>query len=499
MTTMLRRMTTHFRCLVLGAASLSILGCADRGDPNRPRHVVLVTIDTLRADHLSCYGAKRFTSDAAHAGARGSVAGFTIDEIAAEGMRFDGAYAPRGMTFPSIATLFTGRPPMENCALENGNTLPPSSVTLAQRLRTAGFTTAAFTSNKLLVFGSGIEKGFGEFESFTDAGEDKDQRAVDAACKWLRSQDLAAGPPVFLWLHLTGPHLPYDPQPIGGVDFERMFADPAYSGAANGSREFVDKVHTDGRQLSASDVEHVIALYDGEVARIDHLVSRFLAFCAGADPSQPVDMLSNTLLVLTADHGEELYERNRYFGHAKSVYSDVLHIPLIVRHPASVPPGHVSSEIVGLEDVMPTILARFEVMPDASLHGRSFLDVLAGQRAAARPPQFSAWRDRIFGVRTEQWRCVWNPDRIEPKETPPGVYPVPEVSLFDVARDPNELTDVSAAHADVVRALEIAMRTWLGGLRVCSEKGRGPSPERLKALRDMGYAGEEQDAAPVKH
>ena len=459
--------------------------------------MILVTIDTLRADHLSCYGARRATSDAAHASERGSVPGFTIDDIAAQGMRFECAFAPRGMTFPSIATLFTGRPPIENCALENGNTLPPGAITLAQRLRSAGFTTAAFTSNKLLVPGSGIEKGFDRF--FSAATDDKDDRAVDTACEWLALQDLANGPPVFLWLHLTGPHLPYDPKAIGPVDFMRMFTDPDYSGAANGSREFLDQAHTENRQLDAADVEHVIALYDAEVARIDNLVSRFFAFCAGTDPSQPVDVLANALLVFTADHGEELYERNLYFGHAKSVYADVLHVPLIVRHPASVRAGSVATDLVGLEDLMPTILARFAVKSDAAVHGRSFLDGLAGRREAARAPQFSAWRDRIFGVRTERWWCVWNPDRIEPKETPPGAYPIPEVALFDAERDPNELADVSAEHADVVRELEGSMRGWLKGLRVCSEKGRGPSPEQKKALRDMGYAGDEQDGAAAKH
>jgi arylsulfatase A-like enzyme len=490
------------RVVALVLASISALGCGDRVDPHRPRHVILVTIDTLRADHLSCYGARHATSDAAHASSRGSVPGFTIDDIAARGMRFECAFAPRGMTFPSIATLFTGRPPIENCALENGNTLPPGAITLAQRLRSAGFATAAFTSNKLLVPGSGIEKGFDRF--FSAATDDKDARAVDTACEWLASQDLAKGPPVFVWLHLTGPHLPYDPAAIGSVDFMRLFTDAGYSGAANGSRELLDKAHTEGRTLSASDVEHVIALYDAEVARIDHLVSRFLAFCAGADPSQPVDVLSNALLVFTADHGEELYEKNLYFGHAKSVYADVLHVPLIVRHPASVRAGSVSTDLVGLEDLMPTILARFDVKPDAPMHGVSFLDVLSGRRDGARAPQFSAWRDRIFGVRTERWHCVWNPDRIEPDETPRGKYPIPEVALFDVARDPDDLADVSAGHADVVRELEASMRQWLKGLHVCAEKGRGPSPERMKALREMGYAGEEdggeeKNGAAVKH
>jgi len=91
---------------------------------------------------------------------------------------------------------------------------------------------------------------------------------------------------------------------------------------------------------------------------------------------------------------------------------------------------------------------------------------------------------------------VWNPDRIEPKETPPGPYPVPEIALYDVARDPSQQHDVAAEHADVVQSLETAVRAWLGGLKPCSTPTQGMTPARLKALKDMGYAGEQDESPP---
>jgi arylsulfatase A-like enzyme len=487
MAAMVRRLS--IACI---AAAL-VLGCGSRPSA-RARHLLLVTIDTLRADHLSCYGYARATSDAAHAAQRGSVAGFTIDDIASRGVRFGHAFSPRGMTFPAIATLFTGRSPIETCALENGNVLPASADTLAEFLHAQGFKCAAFTSNKLLVVGSGIEQGFDEF--FSDASDDKDSRAVDAACAWLKEQDLENGPRLFVWLHLTGPHLPYDPAPIGGVDFARMFADPSYEGPANGSRAFVDGVHTSQTDLAPSDVAAIVALYDGEVARVDHLTSRFLAFCAGRDPKQPIDVLSHSLLVLTADHGEELFERNRYFGHSKSVYDDVLHVPLVWLEPGRdgrAKPARVVDDLIGLQDVSASVIDALGIPVPPASHDKSFARILDGEMPYTARREFSLWRDRIFSVRSDRWRLVWNPDRVEPKETPPGAYPVPEIALFDVAADPHELHEVSAAHADVVRDFQNATRAWLESLHPCASTTQGITPERLKALRDMGYAGEEDD------
>ena len=116
---------------------------------------------------------------------------------------------------------------------------------------------------------------------------------------------------------------------------------------------------------------------------------------------------------------------------------------------------------------------------------------------AARP-QFGLWRDRIFSARTDRWRLVWNPEGIEPKATPPGTYLVPEVALFDEPADPNELHDVSAEHAHVVKSLQDAVRTWLKGLQPCTQVIQGSSPEHIEALKALGYAGEAENAAPPK-
>lgn len=437
------------RALIVGTIAF-LAGC-NGGDVEPPRHLVLITIDTLRADHLGCYGYWHDTSP-------------SIDRLAAEGVLFKNAFSPRGQTFPAIATLFTGRTPIETCALANGDRLPESANTLAERLREAGFRTAAFSANKLLVRGSGIEQGFEHF--FHDGSEDRDEKVAAAAAEWIASQDAAKGPRLFAWIHLVGPHLPYDPKPLDGVDFSRMFTDPDYRGEANGSRAFLDAAHTSGRELSPEEVNHVVALYDGEIVRVDRLVGRLVAACSKLD----------ALLVLTADHGEDLYERN-YFGHSKSVYDSVLHVPLILRHAPVLRGFETDLDLIVLSDLFPVCLERLGVEYGAG---------------SAKRRGFGLWRDRIFTARDDRWRLVWNPDRLEPQETPPGPYPIPEVALFDHTSDPHELTDVSAAHPDVVVRMKGEIERWRKQLHPCTEPSRGPTPAQIQALKDLGYAGEDR-------
>ena len=481
--------------LGLGAIALLGLAAACGRTKSAPRHLILVTIDTLRADHLSAYGCARPTTSPAGAERRGSVPGFTIDEIAGQGVRFENAFAPRGMTLPSMSTLFTARPPLETCVLDNRNTLPAQMETLAERLKAAGFRTAGFSANRLLAPGSGFEQGFDTFVQ--DSSEDRDARSVAAAEDWIAGQDLEKGPPLFVWIHLVGPHLPYAPAPLAGVSFEALFADPAYHGAADGSREFLDAAYTHGRALEPSEIEHVVDLYDGEVARVDHLVSGFLAFCAGQDTHREVRLLDEALLVLAADHGEELGERSRYFGHAKSLYGSVLHVPLVLRCPGTLPAGRVVPDLVGLEDVLPTVADLLGLPSPKDARGRSLAPILLGQGAPGRGtldprPVFGVWRDRMFTVRSDRWRLVWNPEIVESDDEPPGPYPVPEVALFDTTIDPKELRDVAAEHPDVVRDLEAKIQAWRASLRPCTSAGKGPTPEQIRAMKDLGYAGGEK-------
>ena len=452
-----------------------------------------MTVDTLRADHLSAWGYGRPTTAlAATPEQREQGVAHGIDDLAREGVVFARAFAPRAQTFPALASLLTGRPPLETCALENRDLLPQEAVTLAEILRADGFRTAAFTANQLLAPESGIGQGFEVLESFgPQEGLDRDRAVIAAAFQWVTERE--PDERTFLWLHFIGPHLSYDPEPLGDVDFRTLFTDPHYAGEATGDRETLDAAYLAGRAWDGQDLNQIVALYDGEVARVDRMLRTFLDYYWRPEGEEPGQRWKETLLVFTADHGEELYQRNGYWAHSKSVYDSTLHVPLFVRHPASLTGRRVIDEVVELQDVMPMLLDWFDLPLPAGVRGRSLLPLVDSYREQSfdSRPAFATWKDRIFTARTERWRLVWNPDGIEPDSTPPGPYPVPRLALFDSLNDPLERFDVAAAHPEVAEELRLAIADWLAGLEVCDERAPHLSAERRAALRDLGYLGDD--------
>jgi arylsulfatase A-like enzyme/Tfp pilus assembly protein PilF len=263
-------------------------------------NVVLVTIDTLRADHVGAYGASPGSTPA-------------LDALAAEGLRFESAISPVPLTRPAHASLLTGLYPPEHGIHDNlPATLDPSIPTLATRLKAAGYHTAAFVGSFLLGKGSGLEAGFDVFGdgSIAGAGDrigaEAERRAEEVAAEALEYLSTARAP-FFLWVHFYDPHAPYDPP-------------AAFSGKG----------------------------YSGEIAYADSQVGRL----AGALRTR--GLLDSTLVVVTADHGEGLGDHGED-EHGVLVYEETLHVPLIVRGPG-IAAGRVEHELVSLVDVAPFLL-----------------------------------------------------------------------------------------------------------------------------------------------
>jgi arylsulfatase A-like enzyme len=263
-------------------------------------NVVLVTVDTLRADHVGVYGAPPGSTPA-------------LDALASEGLRFENAISPVPLTRPAHASLLTGLLPPEHGVRDNlPAKLDPSIPTLATRLKAAGYRTAAFVGSFLLGRGSGFEAGFdvmgdGSAEGVNDSiGPRAERRAgevADEALAYLAS----ASPPFFLWVHFYDPHAPYDPpEPLAGKG------------------------------------------YAGEVAYTDSQIGRLVAALRDRG------LLDSTLVVATADHGEGLGDHGED-EHGALVYEESLRVPLIFRGPG-IAPGRVESEPVSLVDVAPFLL-----------------------------------------------------------------------------------------------------------------------------------------------
>ena len=392
------------------------------------RSIVLVSIDTLRADHVGSYGYPEPTTP-------------NIDLIASEGVLFERAFAPRGHTWPSLTTLWTGRLPPRTGVRGPGDLPFPDVPWLVSSLESAGYTTAAFLANfcplGCRIFADCACEAFG------------DEAATTGAIAWLESSPPG---PFLLWLHLMTPHAPFEP----GPGFDR-FTDPAYRGEVSGSSDRLRRIYADQVELGPRDLDQLVGLYDGGVLEADAWVGRLHAALVR------LGLLESSILVLTSDHGEDLYQHHRFVEHACSIYDSSLRVPLVLRLPGGRLAGSRRGAAVGLVDLVPTLLDLVGIDPPAGLDGRPFSELLTSEgltsEGSERPGVLgehfrTKQAGRILTIRSEHWRLVHNPSRATPFCMPPTPhYTVAAEELYDHRADPREQDNVIAAHPDVADRL----------------------------------------------
>jgi arylsulfatase len=329
------------RAALLGLGLALAAACGGAPAPS----VLVITVDTLRADELGAYGG---------AGTRTP----NLDALARGATVFERASAPMPLTRPSHFSLLTGRYPREHGVLNNAMALPDAATTLAEVLSGHGWRTAAFTGVSLLGRGSGAAQGFERFETSPGHGERSGVEVVAHALDFLAS--LGPDERFFLWVHLFEPHLPYAPPARfrEGLDPALGVAYPSLSW-----ERLQEIAREHGGDVPAPILGHARALYRAEVAAVDAYVGELLSGVAarrGAD---------DVLVVLTADHGE-CFENGVYFEHADCLWEGALHVPLIVRWPPAFQPGARVSHPVSLVDVAPTVLRAARLDPPPGISGR---------------------------------------------------------------------------------------------------------------------------------
>jgi len=428
----------------------------------RGRNVLLLTVDTVRADRLNTYGYQvRQTSP-------------RIDALLADGATFERAIAPRALTWPSLATVFTGLYPSGHGVLENGVSLAEGVGTLAETYAEAGYVTAAFLGNMC-----GAE--WAEFDAYScTAGQDG--KVVERAAGWLAQRSGEdEDRPFFLWVHLFAAHGPY----YNGGDRAQEL-DPGYEGTLGTKKWRLDRVMTEEVELSDRDVRHLDALYDAAVIGTDGSVGRVLDALGSAVAGE------STVTVFLADHGEDLYDHNGYLYHACSVYQSGLHVPFGIRAPGVLPGGIRVAQPVELVDVAPTLLELTGLPPLAESHGVSLLPYLErqGRGGGAGRPAFSEYGDtRIHTVQADGWKLVFNPDGVTPycmAGAPEGHYPIAEVELYDLEADPLELDNLARQEeARVVQMAQLIDQRFSGLAKRQGDKDI--SPELRDQLRALGY------------
>ena len=465
-------------------AGLLAFGCAP-ADPELPqtrRRVLLLTIDTLRADHLGINGQALDTTP-------------FLDSLLARGWNFRRAIAPLARTTPALASLLTGAYPHATGVRTLVDSLGDDVTTLTERLRARGFATVAVVSNHMLTRDRRLDRGFDVYDFATD--ERDAVGTTDAALAHAAALD--PDQPIFLWVHYIDPHVPYHPPP----ELARRF-DPGYEGpyalhfgpeqGAIGAAAYPEELGKQGavyrNELPDAVNAHVRRLYAADIRYTDDQVARLLAGLREA-------LGEAWLVVLTSDHGESLGEHDYYYDHGDYVYDPGLRVPLgFVLAEGDVLQGHGTVDHwVSLVDVAPTLaeLLTLPVDPDwlGQLEGRSLVPYLRGERLPPTPvfaesgqPYFPELLERrvrmnvggrFRAVIDGSHKLIWTP----------GQEPARAFELYDLDADPRELRDIAADETERVKTLREKLDAWFRAGRSQSVE---PSDADLERLRSLGYA-----------
>jgi arylsulfatase A-like enzyme len=437
-----------------------------RGERVRP-HVFLISSDTLRADHLSKSGYPRATSPA-------------LDAFARRAWDFTESVTVIPKTGPSFATMFTGRHPQEHGVRSNFDALPPSLPVLAERLREAGYETAAFVGNPALRSGTGFARGFDRYEIF-DGKRGEGVRAVhDAFRAWAGARDWEQGPPVLVWIHYMDPHGPYTPP----AELERPFlADELArselrvprtpSSSAGASTNKVLGAIPDYQQRDGEDRAAVyVGRYDAEIRYMDAAFADALAFL------EERGLYESSALLFTSDHGEALGEHDEWFEHGWFASEATLRVPLILKPPGPATARVVAEQVSNL-DLYPTLLALAGLPADPEATGANLLQPI-GERGPLLIENSDRYPVKFHGVRTPGWKyLVRESDGAE--------------ELYDLRADPRETRNLAATAPPPLADLREACTAALRRARAAAvPAGTGPidDPATLERLRELGYVRE---------
>jgi choline-sulfatase len=423
----MRRLAVFFWILVLLADA-----AGQAAAPKTLPDVFLVTIDTLRADHVGCYGYKQIETPA-------------LDGLAADGIRFNAAFTHSPITNTSHATILTGLLPSVHGVTDFGVPLSPQHTTWAELLKKKGYQTAAFIGAVILdsnQLAPGLDRGFDFYDNFPakpetrerwDRVERRGMEVVQHAEAWLNKHRTGlhsdaphSDAPRFVWVHLFDPHDPYEPP-------------PPYS------EKYKDR------------------LYDGEIAYADSALGHFIAFL------KKNAAYENAIVVVVGDHGEGLGEHGEE-THGLFLYDATLHVPLILKTAASAHRGTVIDAQVRTTDILPTILALTNTPAPAELNGESLVPLITSEAQPSRA---------LFAETDYPLRWGWAAIRALRADNAKYIE-APRPELYSLASDPGELTNLFAAGSPQTQSMQAELAKWEAKLPASSAGKTGevlPDPK----------------------
>jgi len=439
-------------------------------EPPPPSHVVFVVVDTLRADHLGVHGDDRGLTP-------------NMDALAQDGVRFAWARAAASTTLASVTTMLTGRYPHTHGVPHNGVRWPRSLVGLQEAYAAAGYDTAGFVSSTPLYEEMGISRGFDHWNQPESRHHRRSDGTLEAVVDWLDGREETDDDRFFAFVHLFDPHYPYTPPPPYDTRWVQEPYEGWFKGTSGHVRRLGQQMRRRGGDPNAAS-RHAEALYAGEVAHVDAQIGAFLDHLASED------LLDDTLVVLTADHGETFTEHGPgYFDHGFTVHDTEVHVPLIVAGPG-VPEGRVVQEPVSLVDLAPTLAEWSGLTVDEGYEGVSLLQAwrtgsqddldLRPHFAEATKPHL---KDRIWANRRADRAVVFRGDKLyhRPRRQPRWSYYAP---LDDPLEQDDRFEQV--ATAGVTTDLQTRREAWseMGPTEAGEET---IDPDVLEGLEALGY------------
>lgn len=419
-----------------------------------PQNVLIVLVDTLRADKLSPYDPE----------SRVRTPGLL--SFVEDATTFDHAHTQENWTKPSVATLLSSLMPWEHTATQHESRVPQSVQLLPEVLEDAGYYTGSFIANGYVSDRFGFDQGWATYRNYIREGRRTPVQYVAAdVLNWL--DERPSEKPFFLYVHTIDPHVPYRPP----REFLELYGDPDYRGPVNFRRDatLLENIKLGRVRLRERDRQHLVALYDGEISYHD------VHFRAILDGLERRGLSENTMVVVTSDHGEELFDHGSV-GHGHSVYEELLHIPLFVRLPGQPTLRRVNTP-VGLVDIMPTILEALGIDAPAELSGRSFLRALQGRGQQRHRGTISAFMENWRTYTVGTWKLIQRPGN--------------RSRLYDLATDPREQHDIAAERPDMVHWLRGEL-----GLRMAETQAQ--RPQRRRRHRAQSTEIDEETAAQLR-
>lgn len=429
-------------------------------------NLVLIVIDTLRADRLGCYGYEKDLSP-------------NIDALAESGKLFERTYAPSSWTWPSTASLLTGRTPPAHGVMDPESCfLAHDFVTLAEQLHEGGFATAACSTNPLIVPEKNFDQGFDEFHT-TEWGDA--WSALQLIEPWLRARD---GERFFLYLQFTEPHTPYEPRADLVSEWVPEPPENWQKRAINNLQRRKFSGESFNAQRLSSFAGYCSDLYDAEVATADHSVAEVMALL------DELQLREQTVVAITSDHGDEFLDHGM-MGHGSQLFDELVHVPLILNGPG-LTPGVVEAP-TELTHVGGTLLDVLGVERGDSFAGPSLMDIEADY---SKPLFFTSnmgrWVDDdglrrpthgpLHALRVDSMFFVYRPELAS--EAGGEAW-----RLYDLAQDPRAEHDISALHPELTATYKQQLESWFEREQATRPAAVSGGSHTLEQLEDIGYIG----------